>query len=155
MKRVLSVGLVVLALVGFAFVPALVADDKGAKDTPTFSGKISKVDATKHELILTDVKATGTTEKSATADKSTTADKDKLASYTFDVAENAKITLDGKTCELKDLKEGTFARVWTMKAEKADKADKTEKDKGLAVPHLKTDHIEAFTKEPPAATKDK
>jgi len=154
MKRVLSVGLVVVALVGFAFMPALVADDKGAKDTPTFNGKISKVDATKHELTLTDVKAIGAPEKPATADKATTADKEKLATYTFDVADTAKITLDGKTCEFKDLKEGNFARVWTMKVEKTEKADKTEKDKAAVVPNLKTDHIEAFTKEPPPA-KDK
>ncbi|SRR5258708_7570121 len=151
MNRVLSIGLVIVAVAAFALVPALLADDKGAKDTTVFAGKVSKVDVTKHELTLTDVKAVlGATDKAA--DKSTTADKDKGALYTFDVADNAKITLDGKTCELKDLKDGFFAHVWTMKAEKTEKSDK---DKGAAaLPRWKTDHIEAFTKEPPAA-KDK
>jgi hypothetical protein len=151
MNRVPSVCFVIVAVVAFASVPALLADDKGAKDTTVFAGKISKVDATKHELTLTDVKAPlGAPDKGA--DKSTTADKDKGALYTFEVADKAKITLDGKSCELKDLKDGIFASVWTMKA---DKTDKTDKDKGAAaLARWKTDHIEAFTKEPPAP-KDK
>jgi hypothetical protein len=161
MSRVLSVGVVVVAVAALAFVPALVADDKGGKDTSaTFMGKISKLDSTKHELTLSDVKAGGVSDKSTTTDKGTTADKDKGGTaaggqYVFEVEKSATITLDGKTADFKDLREGLFARVHVDKSSTTDKGA-SEKDKGgTAVnPRWKTNRIEAFTKEPPA-TKDK
>jgi hypothetical protein len=45
--------------------------------------------------------------------KLTMTDKKGENKHTHDVAANAKITCDGKTCKLEDLKEGTMVRVTT------------------------------------------
>jgi hypothetical protein len=138
MYRVLSVGLLVVCVAVFAFLPAVVADDK--PEAASFMGKIAKVDATKRQLTLTDVKA-GKVEKTE-KDKAATAAA--AGNYQFDVAADAKITLDGSKADIKDLKEGYFAKITLAKGEKLTTSDT---DKTLMTG--KTDHVEAFTKAPP------
>jgi hypothetical protein len=145
MYRVLSVGLLVVCFSVFASLPALSADDK--PDGTSFMGKVSKVDATKRQLTLTDVRP-GTTDKPAVPekDKATAA---AAGTYMFDISADAKITLDGSKADVKDLKEGYFAHVWLAKGEKITTSS-TDKNTMTG----KVDHVEAFTKAP-APPKDK
>jgi hypothetical protein len=133
MYRALSVGLLVGVVAAFAVLPALKADDK--PEATSFMGKITKIDATKRLLNLTDVK-TGKVEKT---EKTAAA----AGNYQFEVTAEAKVTLDGTKADLKDLKEGYFARCWPAKGEKITTSDT---DKTLMIG--KTDHVEAFTKAP-------
>jgi hypothetical protein len=143
MYRVLSVGLLVGAVAVVAVLPALKADDK--PEATSFMGKVSKIDTTKRLLTLTDVR-TAKVEKTEKADKEKNAAA--AANYQFEATADAKITLDGTKADLKDLKEGYFARVWPAKGEKITTSDT---DKNLMVG--KTDHVEAFTKAPPEKDK--
>jgi hypothetical protein len=137
MYRALSVGLMVGAVAAFAVLPALKADDK--PEATSFMGKVTKIDTTKRLVTLTDVR-TGKIEKTEkTAEKADPA----VGNYQFEVAADAKITLDGSKADLKDLKEGYFARCWPAKGEKITTSDT---DKKLMIG--KTDHVEAFTKAP-------
>ncbi len=134
MYRALSVGLLVGVVAAFAVLPALKADDKA--DPTSFMGKITKIDTTKRLVTLTDVQ-TGKVEKT---EKTAAA---AAGNYQFEVTAEAKVTLDGTKADLKDLKEGYFARVWPAKGEKITTSDT---DKNLMIG--KSDHVEAFTKAP-------
>jgi hypothetical protein len=133
MVRFLSVGLLVAAVAVFGLLPAF-ADDP--KDGVAHTGKIAKVDSTKREITLTEVK----TDKAAAADKG-------IGNYVFAVTADATITLDGSKADFKDLKEGLWAKCHALPGEKAAA---TDKDAGP----MKCGRVEAFTKAP-APTKDK
>ena len=106
--RVVALTLVALALVFFVGVAA--AEDKADKDKAdltTHEGKV--VSVTGNKLIMS---ADG-------------------KEHTHMVAENAKITCDGKNCKLADLKPGLRIRVSTPKddKEKAVRVEALDKEK--------------------------
>jgi hypothetical protein len=135
-KRVLPLSLLVLGVGVFVGSAGVRADDrdKGSRGTGlgVFEGRIMSVNATKHHLVLGDAhlapvtgtKGTGTGDR-GTGDRGTgdrTGDRGtgtgagaRGTSMTFLLAENARVTLDGKQAELSDLKSGMRARVHTAR----------------------------------------
>jgi hypothetical protein len=143
----------------------------------TWEGRISKLDSTKREITLSNVKQsqglggskTGTSGTSGisgtsgtgarTGTDSGTADKAK-DTMTFHVSATATITLDGKTATLSDLKSGQFARVSSRQSSTSGTG--TSGTSGTSGTGGKTgtsgssaagktqevDKVEAFTKEP-------
>jgi len=120
-----------LALLTFTVVGQAEDRDRPAKkDTTTsagqnyYQGKIQTVDADKRTVMLSDArhhrgtkggtsgKGSGTTGRAGdrAADRADTKATGKK--MTFTLSRDAKITLDGKTAELKDLKSGQYARVY-------------------------------------------
>jgi hypothetical protein len=117
MYRVLFLLLAALALVCFLGQPA-VADDKAEKGD-THEGTIVSVTATK--LIM---KKTG-----------------EETEHEHTMADNAKITCDGKECKLEDLKPGQKVRVTIKKGEKgiATKVEALDKNKEFEKEKKETD----------------
>lgn len=181
MQRLLAVAAVAL----LAAVPALVAQDRGAGDRPAgqgrdadragtahgnrFEGKIARVDAARHQIVLSDVHTGGDRNKSGTGDRTGAGAADRDANRTFDVAQNARITLDGKNAELRDLMTGMHVRVHVKAAAGTEKSntggtgsDKsgtggTGSDRGGAAAgahRMTVDRIEASSKGPLPPAKD-
>jgi len=133
-----------LALVGLAVIQTAAedkpagdrrADDRSDKGTTTttkgmgvYSGKIVRVDADKHTIVLGDIqgrggKGTGTGTGTGTGAGKTgsdrnaadTGDKAKAGdrTMTFQASDKTRISLDGKDGKFSDLKSGLYARVHT------------------------------------------
>lgn len=150
-RRLLPLFLVALALGLYLSAPGFAADDQKsnprAGDTPAttaghpFEGRITHVDATKHELTLAPRSSTGTgtapgagtsgtTDKGAgrqsdrgTSDRpgasSTSGTSGASGQHMFRVTENARITVDGRSAHFADLKAGMFPRVFTTQSDRA------------------------------------
>lgn len=173
----MSIRSLIVTMACLAFVAGLsaLADDRGtaaaadkgdkadrADKGHSFTGRIARVDSEKRTVELRDAHpgtsfggGKGTDGKgTATADKGDKGDKAAAGrSMTFHLGTTAKITLDGKTATLKDLKEGAYARVHTTGAGKstgtggARAADKGT-DTAKAGRTMEADRIEVFTKAP-------
>lgn len=142
-----------------------------------WSGRIANVDSTKHEINLENVHRwnpsnTGTKTSGSnpaatgqpparTGSGSAASGTNAKHSMTFKVATGAKITLDGKTATLSQLKSGQYARVSSDSAEHktgsttsgsasgATKNPSSGTGSGAAGKTVHTvNRIEAFTKEP-------
>jgi len=188
--RFLPFALAMLALVGLAVIQTAAedrpagdrrADDRSDKGTTTkgmgvYSGKIVRVDADKHTIVLGDIqgrggkgKGTGTgtgtgvgktgSDRTAadTGDKGKSGDR----TMTFQASDKTRISLDGKDGKFSDLKAGLYARVHTDRsgtgssgaAGKADTrsgSDAAGKDNpsGTTGRTRTATRIEAFTKAP-------
>ncbi len=139
----------------------------------TWQGRISNVDSAKREITLNNVKRlhepgtkTGTAPGTSGATTrpapgSTTAGTEAKGTMTFMVSPTAKITLDGKTATLSELKSGEYARVSSKHAENktgSSKSDTSGKSgtsgagsSATNKAHHTVDRVEAFTKEPASA----
>src|SRR5262249_39618659 len=116
-----------------------VADDKNPADKPlSCEGKIQSMDVGKRELVLADARPTPAPGGKGTEEKGK---EEKGRTMTFTVAENAKVTLDGKPATLNDLKAGQFARVYARQGETKPE-EKGKDDKGQ---RLMAERIEART----------
>jgi len=112
----------------------------GDKAASALQGKITRVDADKRSIVLSEVKGgtggTGTGTNPGDKDKGTgTGDKgtgDKGQEMTLMVAENAQISVDGKKAELRELRPGYFARVSIRQGDKGTGTGTGDKDRAPA-----------------------
>ena len=115
--RALPLSLTALALALFVGASVVADDSKAAKQTNSHDGTVVRVTAEK--LVMVDTAKNGVEEKE----------------QTFRLADNARVTLDGKKCKLEDLKADQKVRVtnkkgddsFTIKVEALDKNEKFEK----------------------------
>jgi len=154
--RFLPFALALLALVGLVALQSAAEDkptgDRGSekgtttKGMGTYTGKIVRVDADKHTIVLGDIQGRGGkgsgsgtssgsgtgsgtgSDKAGSSDKATgsdktasdTGDKGKTGNrtMTFSVSDKTRISLDGKEAKLSELKSGLYARVTTDRSGK-------------------------------------
>src|ERR1700730_4314139 len=111
MYRLLPVVLVALAVALFVGAPLLASEESAAKNANSHEGTVVSVDATGMKLVM---KTSGNDAKE----------------MTHTIADNAKITCDGKACKLDDLKAGQKIRVTTKKdnAEMAVRVEALDKN---------------------------
>ncbi len=117
MYRALPLSLAALALALFVGASALADVAKAAKRGNTHDGTVTRVTAEK--LVMVDISKNGAEEKE----------------QTFRLADNARVTVDGKKCKLEDLKANQKIRVTNktgddsmiVKVEALDKNEKFEK----------------------------
>ena len=114
MYRALPLSLVALALALFVGASALADDTKAAERGKWHDGTVIRVTADK--LVMVDTSKNGVEEKE----------------QTFRLADNARVTLDGKNCKLEDLKAKQKIRVTNQKGDdsmivKVEALDKNEK----------------------------
>jgi hypothetical protein len=143
-------------------VTGMVAQDKdtekgkGAGEARSYEGKVATVDAGKRELTLEGVKGRRGDKAAGEA-----GEKGAGRKVLFQVVATVNITLDGRPAELRDLKEGMYAKVYTKKAggeptgvgEKAGTDDKA--GAGTAVRRMTAERIEARTKGAPTGIEPK
>lgn len=114
MYRALPLSLVALALALFVGAAALADDTQAANRGYTHDGTVIRVTA--DQLVMVDVAKNGVEAKE----------------QTFRLADNARVTLDGKECKLEDLKANQKIRVTNKKGDNAmfvsvEALDKNEK----------------------------
>jgi hypothetical protein len=123
MKRLLPLAVALLAV--------LTASAEDRKDAPTkdssagmytYSGTIARVDADKRTVDLRDARRGPGAEK----DAGTKASETRSGTMTFQLADKAQVTLDGKPVTLASLKVGQFARVHTTGTATALRADRVD-----------------------------
>jgi len=158
--RFLPFALAMLALVGFVAIQTAAEDkpggerrtedrtDKGTatKGMGVYTGKIVRVDADKHTIVLGDIRGhggkgkgsgagtgagtgtgagagTGTEKANADRTGADTGDKGKTGNRTmmFKVSDKTRISVDGKDGKMSDLRSGLYARVHTDRAGSGDK----------------------------------
>jgi hypothetical protein len=93
--------LILVALLAFPVAAMVVAEEPKAKPAPavTFQGRIDSVDVDGRRLTLSDV--------TMIANKQ----RETIGSVTFTVSDFARIWLDGREAQLRDLREGFSVRV--------------------------------------------
>jgi hypothetical protein len=115
--RIIPASLVLALLAGLVLVASSVADEsRKDKDTSAagdyYQGRIDTVDADKRALALrqaTLVRASASKGKRETRGKN-------LGTMSFTLTRDAKVTLDGKAADIKNLKAGQWARVHVARA---------------------------------------
>jgi len=156
--RFLPFALALLALVGLVALQSAAEDkptgDRGSekgtttKGMGTYTGKIVRVDADKHTIVLGDIQGRGgkgsgsgtgsgtDSDKATGSDKtaSDTGDKGKTGNrtMTFSVSDKTRISLDGKEAKLSELKSGLYARVTTDRSGKGGSGTTGDKSSGTS-----------------------
>jgi hypothetical protein len=134
--------------------------DKSATAGHVFKGRIARVNADTRLLVLNDVQPVRPTPRDARPGAGAAPDRERpraveapRRSMTFMVTKDAQISLDGRKADLKDLKEGNWARVRALPSlapgagarPPAGAAERPGERPGVAAV-MRADRVEAFTK---------